>query len=76
MCFLINPALLISSQRIPSLAENPSDKEDPVGTSSAVNSAAWIGIELNEDFEKISQKRLKPTIIEKKVKEKSSEFWE
>tara|TARA_Y100000593_G_scaffold88127_1_gene169872 strand:+ start:141 stop:1487 length:1347 start_codon:yes stop_codon:yes gene_type:complete len=36
----------------------------------------WVGIELNEDFEKISQKRLKPTIIEKKVKDKSKEFWE
>jgi DNA modification methylase len=35
----------------------------------------WIGIELNEEFEKISQKRLEPTIIEKKTKEKSEEFW-
>ena len=35
----------------------------------------WIGIELNEEFEKISQKRLEPTIVEKKTKEKSEEFW-
>ena len=34
----------------------------------------WVGIELNEDFEKISQKRLKPTIIEKKTRDKASEF--
>ena len=36
----------------------------------------WVGIELNEEFEKISRKRLKPTIKEKKTREKSSEFWE
>ena len=35
----------------------------------------WVGIELNEEFEKISQKRLKPTIIEKKTRDKSKEFW-
>ena len=35
----------------------------------------WVGIELNEDFEKISQKRLKPTIIEKKTRDKAKEFW-
>ena len=35
----------------------------------------WVGIELNDEFEKISQKRLKPTIVEKKTKEKSKEFW-
>jgi len=35
----------------------------------------WVGIELNEDYEKISQKRLKPTIIERKTRDKASEFW-
>ena len=35
----------------------------------------WVGIELNEDYEKISQKRLKPTIVEKKTREKAKEFW-
>ena len=36
----------------------------------------WVGIELNEEFEKISQKRLKPTIVKKKTREKASEFWQ
>ena len=31
--------------------------------------------ELNEDYEKISRKRLKPTIIEKKTKEKAKNYW-
>jgi site-specific DNA-methyltransferase (adenine-specific) len=35
----------------------------------------WVGIELNEDFEKISRKRLEPTKIEKKTRDKSKEFW-
>ena len=35
----------------------------------------WVGIELNEDYEKISQKRLKPTIIKKKTRDKAKEFW-
>jgi site-specific DNA-methyltransferase (adenine-specific) len=35
----------------------------------------WVGIELNDEYEKISQKRLKPTIIERKTKNKSKEFW-
>ena len=36
----------------------------------------WVGIELNPDYEKISQKRLKPTIVKKKTREKASEFWD
>ena len=35
----------------------------------------WVGIELNDDYIKISDKRLKPTIVEKKTREKASEFW-
>ena len=35
----------------------------------------WVGIELNGDYVKISDKRLKPTIIEKKTRDKASEFW-
>jgi len=35
----------------------------------------WVGIELNEDYVKISDKRLKPTIVKKKTKDKASEFW-
>ena len=35
----------------------------------------WVGIELNENYVKISDKRLKPTIIEKKTREKSKNFW-
>ena len=35
----------------------------------------WVGIELNEDYEKISQKRLKPKITEKKTRDKANEFW-
>ena len=35
----------------------------------------WVGIELNDDYEKISQKRLKPRIVEKKTKDKAREFW-
>ena len=36
----------------------------------------WVGIELNPDYEKISQKRLKPTIVKKITREKASEFWD
>ena len=35
----------------------------------------WVGIELNPEFEKISKKRLKPTITEKKTRDKSKQFW-
>ena len=35
----------------------------------------WVGIELNGDYEKISQRRLKPRIVEKKTKDKAKEFW-
>ena len=35
----------------------------------------WVGIDLNPEYIKIADKRLKPTIVEKKTKEKSSEFW-
>ena len=35
----------------------------------------WVGIELNDDYEKISQKRLKPRIIEKKTRDKAKQFW-
>ena len=35
----------------------------------------WVGIELNPEFEKISKKRLKPTITEKKTRDKSTQFW-
>ena len=36
----------------------------------------WVGIELNPEYEKISEKRLKPKIIEKKTRDKASEFWD
>tara|TARA_Y100000310_G_scaffold167151_1_gene166928 strand:- start:3480 stop:4835 length:1356 start_codon:yes stop_codon:yes gene_type:complete len=36
----------------------------------------WVGIELNDDYVEISDKRLKPTIVEKKTRDKASEFWE
>ena len=35
----------------------------------------WVGIELNPDFIEISDKRLEPTKIEKKTRDKSKEFW-
>ena len=35
----------------------------------------WVGIELNDDYTKISDKRLKPTIVESKTRKKASEFW-
>ena len=35
----------------------------------------WVGIELNPEFVKISDKRLEPTKIEKKTRDKSKEFW-
>ena len=36
----------------------------------------WVGIDLNSDYIDIADKRLKPTIKEKKTREKASEFWE
>ena len=36
----------------------------------------WVGIELNPEYEKISEKRLKPKIIEKKTRDKANEFWD
>ena len=73
----------------PSLIESPIDAGCPEGgvvldpffgsgTTAEVamkQGKDWVGIELNEDYEKISQKRLKPTIVEKKTREKASEFW-
>jgi len=73
----------------PELIESPIDAGCPVGgtvldpffgsgTTAEVamkQDKNWVGIELNDDYENISQKRLKPTIIEKKTREKSSEFW-
>ena len=35
----------------------------------------WVGIELNPDYEKISDKRLKPKIVEKKTREVANKFW-
>jgi len=35
----------------------------------------WVGIELNDDYTKISDKRLKPTMVESKTRKKASEFW-
>ena len=35
----------------------------------------WVGIDLNDDYIKISDKRLKPTVIEKKTRDKAGEFW-
>ena len=36
----------------------------------------WVGIDLNSDYIDIADKRLKPTIKEKKTRDKASEFWE
>jgi len=36
----------------------------------------WVGIELNPDYEKISDKRLKPKIVEKKTREVANKFWD
>ena len=36
----------------------------------------WVGIDLNDEYIGISEKRLKPTIKEKKTRDKSKEFWE
>ena len=36
----------------------------------------WVGIELNPDYEKISQKRLKPKIVEKKTRDLANKFWD
>ena len=36
----------------------------------------WVGIELNPDYVKISEKRLEPTIVKKKTRDKASEFWQ
>ena len=35
----------------------------------------WVGIELNPDYVKISDKRLEPTIVKKKTRDKAKEFW-
>ena len=35
----------------------------------------WVGIDLNPEYIKIADRRLEPTIIEKKTKDKASEFW-
>jgi DNA modification methylase len=36
----------------------------------------WVGIDLNDEYIGISEKRLKPTIKEKKTRDKANEFWE
>ena len=36
----------------------------------------WVGIDLNPEYVDISKKRLKPTIKEKKTRDKANEFWE
>ena len=36
----------------------------------------WVGIELNSEYEKIFEKRLKPKIVEKKTRDKASKFWD
>ena len=36
----------------------------------------WVGIDLNDEYIGISEKRLEPTIKEKKTRDKSKEFWE
>jgi hypothetical protein len=36
----------------------------------------YVGIELNPTYEAISEKRLRPKIIEKKTKEVASKFWD
>ena len=36
----------------------------------------WVGIDLNDEYIGISEKRLEPTIKEKKTRDKASEFWE
>ena len=73
----------------PELIESPIDAGCPVdgtvldpffgsGTTAEVamkQDKNWVGIELNDDYKKISDKRLKPTIVEKKTREKASEFW-
>ena len=73
----------------PELIESPIDAGCPVGgtvldpffgsgTTAEVamkQDKNWVGIELNDDYVKISDKRLKPTIVEKKTREKASEFW-
>ena len=73
----------------PELIESPIDAGCPVGgtvldpffgsgTTAEVamkQDKNWVGIELNDDYVNISDKRLKPTIIEKKTREKASEFW-
>ena len=74
----------------PKLIESPIDAGCPVdgvvldpffgsGTTAEVameQDKDWVGIELNPDYEKISQKRLKPTIVKKKTREKASDFWD
>ena len=74
----------------PKLIESPIDAGCPVdgvvldpffgsGTTAEVameQDKDWVGIELNPEYEKISQKRLKPKIIEKKTRDKASQFWD
>jgi len=36
----------------------------------------WVGIDLNDEYIGISEKRLEPTIKEKKTRDKASDFWE
>ena len=36
----------------------------------------WIGIELNSEYETISETRLKPKIVEKKTRDKAKDFFE
>ena len=36
----------------------------------------WVGIDLSDEYIKISDKRLKPTIVESKTRKKAKEFWE
>ena len=36
----------------------------------------WVGIDLNNEYIGISEKRLEPTIKEKKTRDKANEFWE
>jgi len=35
----------------------------------------WVGIDLNDEYISVSEKRLEPTIKEKKTRDKSKEFW-
>ena len=74
----------------PELIESPIDAGCPVGgtvldpffgsgTTAEVamkQDKNWVGIDLNDDYIKISDKRLKPTIVESKTRKKSKEFWE